>query len=182
MPALFMFGGYASLMVVAALYQPQEAGGPAPWPVLVAGLVGFVATLGGLAALLRRTLRALRDWLPRPGDHDLARRWEAATAHAGYGHDHLVWVSRLHWYGRSGCSAWCQPYWSNRLPHSAWFSAVQAQQGLQEGRWMHVTGEIGSGSYGDSRVLYVYEVLDSLPARAPRVANRLASKHRPGLE
>lgn len=149
-PALFMVGGYVALVIVAALYPPEEGGGPGPWPAVVVGFAGA-----------------------------LARRWEVAAAGARYGNVHLVRVSRLHWYGRRGCRAWCQPYWPDLPAHSSWFSAVLGGRGVREGRWMYVTGEIGGGSYGDSRVLYVSGVLDALPARAPRAATRIGSGRRP---
>ena len=162
-PIVFSIGMYLAL-VVASIWAPQGRAGHdirlGQWVAAGIALAGLVAMIGGLLTLLVRVSVALRNRIPRRGDHELALYWNAAASSAQHGVTHLVYVSPVRRHPR-GNSAWCRPYGPSPASHSSWFEGY----GARSGRWMHLTGGIGPGRRGDDRV-YVDRILTVFSKRA----------------
>lgn len=169
-PPLAMVVGYL-VFVVAASRAPKGLNAhQVDVPAVITGYIGLAVS--GLACVigLRRAMRWLRHTMPRPGDRALAYRWIAAASRAQYGATHLVLIRDVQRFAPRGAAARCEPCWPDLVPHSSWF---EGHVPVAPGEWMEAAGKIGSGHYGDQRVLYVAEVLQVFPARAPAVAGRL---------
>lgn len=138
-------------------------------PAVIAGYVGLAMFCIGLYVVFKRALRGLWRAIPRPRDRALADRWESAVLSSQTESTHLVFVRSARRFGRRGAAADCQPYSPWMAPHASWFDG---RGSVAPGRWMHATGHIGGGNYGDCRVLYVDQVLETFPGRAPTVAHR----------
>lgn len=130
---LLVVGGYA-IFVVAAVRAP---GGPharrLDVPAVAVGfcgitlmVIGIGLTLWRAIPALRRGVRAFGHRIARPGDRELALRWNTAVMGARAGATHLVYLKGLKRFGNSGCKAWCQPFLAPQQPHSSWFAGRTA--------------------------------------------------------
>lgn len=167
-PGVCVVVGYLTFVLAAASTPHGLSSAQADKSAVIAGATGLAVSVFGVLVLVARVVRWMRNTMPRPGDRALAARWASAALRAQVGATHLVFVRSARRFGGSGAAALCEPY-PRGAPHSSWFWGRPA---VAPGRWMHASGRIGGGRYGDPRVLYVEEVLETFPPRAPAVALR----------
>jgi hypothetical protein len=181
-PALLALAGYAVFAAGASISPKGLDARPVNVPAVAIAYAGLGAMLIGLVILVRRVVRELRHRGPRPGDRAMVRSWDAAVASAELRTSHLVYISSVQRFGRTGCKAWCVPYLGGSIPgHSSWFEGTAARW-VRARRWMQLDGDIGGGIWGDRDVLYVRSIVNSFPRRVPYRAQTLRRRDLEGVK